>query len=212
MENFSKKIEISYINFISSHKRRPNELSEFIDKELINEESITYNSEKELNALETSIWINSIEIAFNNAASDPNYLEYGAREKTLSFFYNLIEILKSQKEFFVFSSNIHSPFELKMVDDRSTAIKNVFLSHFNTIINEAIETGEIESRMFISDYYGNLIFAQAVLVIKYWANDTSDEAENTDEIIEKSVNLIMDLMAPNFADSAVSLVKFLFQK
>ncbi|NLR92726.1 MULTISPECIES: hypothetical protein [Flammeovirga] len=212
MDNFEKKIKISYINFISSNNQRPNSLKALSksDDSLEYEELIKSFSSVE--QIETDIWISALENAYSNASSDPNFKEYMIRERILSFFYNWIEVLKKDQDFYKYSTNIHSIFEFKSIDDRRIKVKKAFDIIFTPMLEEGFETGEIESRMFVSDYYIDFIFAQAVIITKYWSNDTSEDTENTDEAIEKSVNLVMDLIGPNFTDSAFLLGKFLLQK
>ncbi|OHX65292.1 TetR/AcrR family transcriptional regulator [Flammeovirga pacifica] len=212
MKKFEKKIEISYINYISSNNKRPNTLKEIF----INDDSddIDPNTISSLtnNTIENNIWSNTILTSIKNASSDPNFQEYSVREKLLSFFFNLSVGLQQHQDFFTYSSNIHSPFELKEVNDRREKIVETITPFLTQLIQEGISTGEVEERMFIQDYYINVMLTQLFLIIKYWAEDTSNEKENTDEAVEKSVHLIMDLIGPNFTDSAFSFAKFIFQK
>ncbi|MBD0400895.1 hypothetical protein [Flammeovirga sp. EKP202] len=212
MSEISKKIELSYINFILLHNKRPNSVNDLISNELEENKTEILEEYKEINKIETQIWESGIMTAFQHSENDPNYAEYTVREKLLSFFYNYAEVLKKEEKFYEYSANIHSIFELSILNERSSVLKNVFLNNVNGIIKSGIETGEVADRFFISDYYGDIIWYQALLIIRYCISDESNEKENTDEIIEKSVNLIMDLFEPNFTDSAFLLAKFLFQK
>lgn len=212
MSEISKKIELSYINYVLSHNSRPKTINDLISKELEDEKDSIIESFKDLELIEIKIWQDGITQAFEHSNNDPNYEEYSVREKLLSFFYNYMEVLKKDNKFYEYSANIHSVFELTSIYERSTLLKNVFSNHIKKILNEGFATGEVQERFFISDYYDDIIYIQTLGVIKYALNDQSEEKENTDELIEKSVNLIMDLLEPNFTDSAFLFAKFLFQK
>lgn len=212
MDEISKKIELSYINFVLLHNRRPKSINDLISNELEEQKNEIIEHFKDLEIIEITIWQNAIVSAFEHSYNDPNYGEYTVREKLLSFFYNFMEVLKKDSNFYDYSANIHSVFELSSIYERSTLLKNVFSSQIKKILNEGFATGEVQERFFVSDYYDDILYYQTIGIIKYALNDTSEDKENTDELIEKSVNLIMDLLEPNFTDSAFLFAKFLFQK
>ncbi|ANQ48779.1 hypothetical protein MY04_1403 [Flammeovirga sp. MY04] len=212
MEKFEKKIEISYINYISSNSKRPNNINELIKSQEIEVDDSINLTNYSLITLENNIWNNTIHKAYHNASTDPNFGEYSIREKLLSFFFNYTVCLNQYDKFFTFSSNIHSLFELKEINDRRENIVDTISPYFNQLIQEGLSSGEIEDRVFVQDYYINVMLTQFFLITKYWTEDSSNEKENTDEAVEKSVHLIMDLIGPNFADSAFQLAKFIFQK
>lgn len=212
MSEISKKIELSYINYISLHNKRPNSINDLISNELESEEEKVSNDFYDLDLIESKIWEDGIFLALKFSEDDPNYDEYSVREKLLSFYYNYVEVLKKNDLFYQYSANINSLFELSIINNRTSFLKNTLSKNINKIIQEGISTGEIADRYFITNYYSDILFYQSMIIIKYYLTDTSNEKENSDEIIEKSVNLIMDLLEPNFTDSAFLFAKFLIQK
>jgi hypothetical protein len=46
-------------------------------------------------------------------------------------------------------------------------------------------------------------------VLRFWAQDSSDGFERTDEAIEKGFNLTIDLMSRSAVDNAIDYGKFL---
>jgi hypothetical protein len=61
----------------------------------------------------------------------------------------------------------------------------------------------------ISSYYDKALRSQFFLILDFWIRDTSSGFEDTDALIEKSVNLSYALMQENTLDKAFDLVRFL---
>ena len=77
-----------------------------------------------------------------------------------------------------------------------------------TLVQEGLSTEEIAKRQLISDKYKYLLWAQPVSIFKFWVKDESDNFEETDALIEKTVNFSFDLMRSNSLDSFFDLAKF----
>jgi Tetracyclin repressor-like, C-terminal domain len=56
---------------------------------------------------------------------------------------------------------------------------------------------------------GSLEAYQFLFITRFWADDSSDGFEKSDEAIEKGVNLTFDLMARSPLDSLVDYGKFI---
>lgn len=48
-------------------------------------------------------------------------------------------------------------------------------------------------------------------MLNFWSNDITEDFRNTDAAIEKSTNLLFDLLNHNAGDAAVDFGKFLIQ-
>ena len=85
------------------------------------------------------------------------------------------------------------------------------LRHARVEAGEILGTEEIANRMLITDKYKYLLWYQPVSIIKFWIKDESENFENTDALIEKTVNFSFDLMRSNGIDSFFDLAKFHIQ-
>ena len=89
--------------------------------------------------------------------------------------------------------------------------KKEFESFCAQLVEEGIATEEIVERMFITDKYKYLLWYQPISIVKFWVKDKSKDYEDTDALIEKTVNFSFDLMRSNGIDSFFDLAKFHIQ-
>jgi hypothetical protein len=80
------------------------------------------------------------------------------------------------------------------------------------MVNQAIAGGELSDRKFLNRIYPEALWLNLLLVFGYWFRDQSAGFEDTDALIEKSVQLTMELFGRNTLDKAVDLGKFLIGK
>ena len=81
----------------------------------------------------------------------------------------------------------------------------------SNLVEEGVATQEIAKRLYITDKYHYALWSQPVSIIKFWVKDESKNFEDTDALIEKTVNFSFDLMNPNGFDSFFDLAKFHIQ-
>ena len=75
------------------------------------------------------------------------------------------------------------------------------------MVFEGTNSGEIQARPFIANYYKQLLWNAFLSILYFWANDKSDHKENTDVMVEKTIHFTFDLLAPNAIDSGMDLVQ-----
>ncbi|MEH0154818.1 TetR family transcriptional regulator C-terminal domain-containing protein [Limibacter armeniacum] len=209
-EKTEKKIEKAYMRYVLTHNHPPASVFLFMDD--MQEEEVTfYQHYASFRAIEQEIWGRIIEDTLEKVKNEEIYEQYSTREKLLSFYFTLIEELKKQRSFVVYS--------LKKGADRSfrtpetlKVFKEKFMSFANELSGLGITSGELVDRPFIGDRYPEAMWVQLLFVLKFWIEDDSKEFEQTDTAIEKAVHLSFDLISNNVFDSAVDFVKFLIQK
>jgi len=159
--------------------------------------------------VEKSIWESYIVDTINRLGGDKDFALFTAREKLLTFYFSLAELLKSDRSFVVhqlkcakFSGG--SPIFLKR-------FKSAFEGWIEGILNEGKSTGEIAKRPFIDDRYSNVFWMHLLFVLNFWVRDDSPNFEKTDVAIEKSVTLAFDLIGKGVLDNALDFGKFLYQ-
>ncbi|MEM9859943.1 MAG: TetR family transcriptional regulator C-terminal domain-containing protein, partial [Bacteroidota bacterium] len=141
--------------------------------------------------------------------ADKAYGDYSVREKLLSFYYTLVEVLKKDRSYVLVSLK-----DLKKKDLSPkflSAFKSEFKEYIDELVAEGLETEEIVKRPLITDRYYDGLWLQLMFVINFWLKDDSTNFEKTDAAIEKSVNLSFELMGKGPLDMMVDFAKFLYQ-
>ena len=165
-----------------------------------------YNSFK---VLEKEIWNNMFQHVLNALELDTEYPTYSGKEKVLSFFYTLVEVYKQNRSLVLLRLNELSRqnFEPWFFEE----FKISYMEMIKTILAEAIESEEVVARPYISDYYKDALWLQFLYVSRVWSNDDSKDYEITDAGIEKSVNLLFELLRKGPVDMLIEFAKFMYQ-
>ena len=77
----------------------------------------------------------------------------------------------------------------------------------DALIFEGTNSGEIQARPFIANYYNQSVWNAFLSILLFWANDKSENKENTDVMVEKTIHFVFDLLAPNAIDSGLDLIQ-----
>ena len=205
-----EKITKSYLEYVLEEGKKPVSVAAFT-KKLKLKESDFYQEFTSFSMVEAAVWNTFFEDTITRMESEEVFMSYSAREKTLSFYYTWIEVLKENRSYVLIFFEKNRAKSLKELDGM-TAFKEGFKDYADKILIEGIENREVQQRPFISDKYASLLFGQALMVTNFWVKDETKAFEKTDVFIEKSVNTVFDLMGKSALDSVFDLVKFMLQK
>lgn len=201
MESNKEGVKKQYVKYVRENGKRPNTVYAFCELIQIAEKDF-YVHFTCFNHIERTIWLFVFDETIRRMKSEPVYDEYGTREKLLSFFYTLVEVMKEDRSFLVAAG-----FKSDTIKDFKTS----FLEYARFLLNEGTDNNEIQQRMILSNRYADVVWFQTEYVIKFWLKDESAGFEKTDAAIEKAVNLCFDIFSKNIVDSAFDFVKFAFQ-
>lgn len=182
-------------------------------KEIGIEESAFYETYNSFSQIEGDIIKTTIRQTLDQIRSEEVYSQYSVREKLLSFYYTWIEVLKTQRSYFLVASvSWEKPLPIRknlVFTDASL----VFKDFVQELLIEGRETREVEQRPIpqIMAKYPDLLWMATVGILEFWLTDHSKSFEKTDTLIEKSVNTVFDWMGKSPLDSLFDLGKFLFQ-
>jgi AcrR family transcriptional regulator len=202
------KIKSAYRDHLLQHGTRPASVYKFCLDIGIREEDF-YNFFGSFDGIERQIWKDFIQKTTTKLKADEAFGLFTAREQILSFYFALIEELRSSRSFIL----------LQMTDIRQTDIAPPFLKEFRSsfeqfigeILNAGKGKGEIANRPWLDEKYPRLFWLHMVFILRFWRDDDSAGFEKTDAAIEKSVNLAFDLISKGAVDTAFDFGKFLFQ-
>ena len=155
------------------------------------------------------IFVEYYAAALDMARADEVYGEYISRQKLLAFYFSLMEVLKSDREFISILLEARPFYE--WTPDYLEPLKSAFLGHVRSLVEDGIAIEEVEARIKLSDYYIDPHWYQFLFILSFWTGDVSQDFEKTDEAIEKSVNLGFDLMGRNVLDTSWEFGKFWWQ-
>ena len=208
MDKTQKRIFKNYIGYVLEHKKQPKSIHTFIDGLRINENTFLkyFNS---FDQLEKEFWKIIFEDTISKLEAQEEYLSYSVNEKLLAFYFTWIEELKDSRNYVQYVIKKERIYELYPSGFES--FKQSFELFSSRLIAEGIATREIADRMLLTDKYKYVLWYQPVSIVKFWAKDHSKDFEDTDALIEKTVNFSFDLMRSNGIDSFIDLAKFHIQ-
>jgi AcrR family transcriptional regulator len=212
----SKKTETSdREKIISAYKERvlleghaPHTVFQFMHS-LKMKESDFYTYFGSFKALERAVWSDYFRITVATLRQDDSYMSFSSREKLLSFYFTLIEVLKNDRSFVM--STLELPSKSEITPSVLRGFREEFQDFVQEIINEGRETEEIKDRRYLSDRYKDGIWVQTMFILHFWINDESEGFMKTDAAIEKAVNLSYELMGAGPLDKLFDFAKFLYQ-
>ena len=198
-----------YMDTVLKNNQAPKNIYIFCNENEI-EEAQFYSFFGSFESLKQNIWLKFFENAVATIQKDENYSGYTDKNKLLTLYFTLFEILTLNRSYVLFALN-----------ENKEGIKNLktlkqFRTHFKEFILELIDSNESEK----NDQLGKVtrpVFSegawiQFLLILKFWMDDTSKSFEKTDIIIEKSVNTVVDLLNTKPFESLFDLGKFLWKE
>ena len=202
------KITKAYREYVLTEGKQPASVFKFCKDIGISEDEF-YKHFSSFEAMERGIWQEFIDKTRKRLESDEGYTSFTSREKILTFYFALAELLKADRSFV-----LH---QLKSF--KNPAITPTFLKGFKTlfedwitgVLNEGKNSGEVAKRPFIDQRYHGLFWLHLMFILQFWSKDESSNFESTDAAIEKSVNLAFDLIGKGVLDNALDFGKFLYQ-
>jgi AcrR family transcriptional regulator len=172
-------------------------------------EEIFYDHFGSFDAIDKAIWKAFATDTLHKLNADAAFAEFSTREKLLTFYFALAEVLKSNRSYILLVTKSHKfpEFNPSYFKD----FKRAFENFVEQIIGEGISREEVAKRPFIDKRYPNLFWVHMTFFLMFWKDDNSKGFEKTDAFVEKSVNLAFDLIGRGALDSAIDFLKFLYQ-
>lgn len=160
-----------------------------------------------LNSLQQQVWKGFLSGTLKKLEQSKEFENYCGRERLLAFYFTLFEDVKSDHNFIKVS---FEKFKWRLFSGQQEKIlKDELLPFIKIIIDLAKETQEISSRPVLENYYENIFVMHFFFLLHFWSNDASENFELTDAAIEKSTNLLFDLLQRNAGDAAADFGKFI---
>lgn len=174
------------------------------------EESDFYSFFGSLEAMKQAIWIKFFENAVAGIEKEPAFESYSDKNKLLTLYFTLFEILTLNRSYVLVSLN-----------ENNQGLKNLknlkgFRRHFKDFISSIIESNSSMVNDKVTKVtrpvFSEGAWIQFLFLLKFWMDDTSKSFEKTDILIEKSVNTVVDLLDTKPLESLFDLGKFLWKE
>ncbi len=199
----------AYVKYVMRNGNPPKTVFSFME-DLELDESEFYEFFSSFSSLEQEVWKMFMTETTEALQSDAEYEGFGPKEKLLAFYYTHLEILMKHRSFV-----IHRVQDFKKPHVKTPSwiseYKKGFMVFVNDIVREAIEEDEIKSRPLISERYDQAFWLQLLFILDYWSKDESQKFENTDGVIEKSVDLSFRILGETAIDAALDFAKHIWK-
>lgn len=174
------------------------------------EEADFYSFYSSLDSVKESIWVKFFENAVTTIEKDENYFSYTDKNKLLTLYFTMFEILTLNRSYVVFSleENKEGMKNLKQLKQLRNRFKDFVLDIMQTSTSE----NDNKVSKITQPIFSEGAWIQFLFILKFWLDDRSKGFEKTDIIIEKSVNTVVDLLDTKPLESLFDLGKFLWKE
>ncbi len=198
-----------YMDYVLEFNEDPKSVYKF-SKDNNLEETYFYQCFSSFESIKTQIFSSFFENTMTLLNKSDDFKTFDARNKLLSFYFTFFEVLTANRSYVVYA--------LKQKENKLEGLKSLkeLRSHFKKFIShleiEKLELKQERLEKIQDKAITEAAWAQLLLTIKFWLDDTSPSFEKTDVFIEKSVNVSFDIMNIAPIKSVIDLGKFLFKE
>lgn len=204
----NQKLISAYMNQVLETEQFPVSVFKFC-KELKIAEAEFYAHFGSFKVLQRQIWVVFLDQCIGLIEQSNEYGRMSAREKLLTFYYTFFELLTANRSYILFTLDAKRGVFDALGDLVSMApkFKEYLLKENNLVENE-----ELNVRHVSAGAVEELAWAQFLVTLKFWINDSSPGFEKTDIMIEKTVNTSYDLVDTRPVRNLIDLAKFLIKE
>ncbi|TRO65378.1 TetR/AcrR family transcriptional regulator [Christiangramia sabulilitoris] len=198
-----------YMDYVLEHEKTPRSVYKFAKDNGMTEQDF-YKYFGSFEGLRKAIWDRFFDNSVAVMEKSKEYASFENREKLLTFFYTMFEVLTANRSYVLYTLNEPGQ-QLKGMTQLKNLRKKV--KNYGKML---IQDGNSEKSMKLFEQ-NEMIFSEGVWVqflflLKFWMDDNSPEFESTDVAIEKSVNTVFDLFDNTPLERVVDFGKFLWKE
>lgn len=198
-----------YMDYVLEHDSNPKSVYSFAKANNF-EEALFYAHFGSFEAIEKHIFnaffVNAIDILEKNE----DYQNFDARNKLLSFYFTFFEILTANRSYVVYALESNKK-NLKALMKLSE-LKKEFTKYIDNLDIETIDIKQATIDKIQKKAIQESAWAQLLITMKFWLDDTSASFEKTDIFIEKAVNTSFDILNIAPLKSVIDFGKFIFKE
>lgn len=177
-------------------------------KELEVTEGEFYKHFSSIDAIESDFWQTTVTETIEVLEKDEDYAEYGFEQKLLAFYYTYFAHIQKHRSRFVERFPCIGLEGMKRVAKMRTEV----LEKAELWIHQGIEEGIVADRKQLNSLYSKALFEQLKVLILFYIKDDSENFQDTDAFIEKTVGLGLQCLSTGVLDSVIDVARFLVRK
>ena len=197
------------MDYVLNHGQAPDNVYIFC-KDLKIKEDQFYTEFGSFEAIDTEIFNSFFNNTIEVLEKSPDYKDFDARDKLLSFYYTFFEVLKANRSYV--SSVLQNKKDILKSLGLLASLRTNFKEYLGQLdlnkVDLKIEKLEDLQAKGTTEFF----WSQLLVILKFWLDDGSAGFEKTDVFIEKSINTSFELMNTAPISSVIDLAKFLFKE
>jgi hypothetical protein len=198
-----------YMDFVVENQEKPIDIESFCENVQLDEDDF-YAHFKSLKNVEKTVFKELFKNSIEVLNESEEFLSFDKKNQLISLYFTFFENLNLNRAYASIALK-GCKNKLKSFGVLSGLKKNyiAFVDHLD--LSESIlpiEGLEKIQRKFINES----AWIQLYLTIQFWLDDTSNEFEKTDILIEKSINTSFELIENKFLKNVFDLGKFVYKE
>lgn len=198
-----------YMNHLLEHEKVPKSVFKFCKENKMKEEEF-YHFFGSFEGLRKEIWNSFFDQSMKLAQSNESYLDFGNKEKMLTFFFTFFELLSANRSYVLIALNESSD-HMKHFSELK-GLRARIKEFASELIEEANDEKNLKILKQPVSVFSEGAWLQTLFILKYWMEDSSPGFEKTDVVIEKSVRAIFDVFETTPLESVIDFGKFLWKE
>lgn len=197
-----------YMTTVLEQGTFPENIYKFCHEQKI-EESEFYNQFGSFDGLREEIWAQFHHMALNLTHKARGYTKMGAKDRLLTYYFTLFELLTANRSYVLFALDSSEPWSNRV--QQLSGLRRGVKAFAKELIREANDQKTLGIFKHPEELFSEGAWAETVVILKYWMRDNSPGLEKTDAFIEKSIRAVFDLFETTPLESVLDLGKFLWK-
>lgn len=180
-----EKIMEEYMKHVLKHNEKPKSVYAFAEENNMKEEEF-YEYFGSFQGIDTAVFVDLFQNTMRMLEQDEDFQQGNAKHKLLSFYFTYFEMLTANRSLIVY---ILKQYEHRLEALKSLGgLKKVYTDFVRSLDIETIDL-PVDNKRIAKKGLSEGSFAQLLLILKFWLNDSSPSFEKTDVLIEKSIQV-----------------------
>lgn len=201
------ELEEKYWHFLLTEGCRPKSVYAFMHSIEL-EEGEFYKHYATMDALESGYWKSTVDETISVLEADEDYATYPADQKLLAFYYTYFTHVQKHR------SRLTEFFPKIGITTVKTlqGMRESYRAFAKNIVAQGVQEGIFADRKKLMDLYDRGMFEHFRMMIMFYIKDTSEDFQDTDAFIEKSVKFGIDGATSGVLESGLDFARFMVGK
>ena len=196
-----------YMETVLEQEKAPKSVYKFA-KDNSFEESEFYEYFSSFDSLKKHIFAAFFHHAHEVISKNEEYQTFNSKNQLLTFYYTFFEILTANRSYVLWTFSGNQLENLKQLSE----LKKVFTEYVKGLDIKTIDLKKEAITKAQNKTIEEVAWAQLLMTLKFWKEDTSQGFEKTDLFIEKSIHAGFDLIDISPLKNIIDFGKFLFKE